>query len=298
MEPAIPVDARDHKPLPDKGCEMAIQRSGEPRGSLSEVQEAIKEVREVYRIGGKILKTCPIKGNYGKKLIQKQAAVHGLNEDLARKARQLADGDRGYTKEELEALFDLCLEHGYVLGISVVHKFLTVPKVNKQRVGFQEEAIKGHWTRSRIAAELRQRFGTRRQGGKKVKIPADLEGALSVMEEWAHHVGLKAKKFAASVKQNAMVPDAEKQLKPIFKALKRAERAANEVSGLAAQARKEPQKRSSRSPSGKRTAKTDGGVAREKKPATASSRSATRKKKTGQRDAGDAAELKEYFELS
>ena len=254
---------------------MAVQKTAEPRGSIAEVRTAFTRVRRAYGLGKKILKACPTEGTYGKKLIEEQAAKYKLNPDLARKARQMADAVNGYTKEELDTLFALCLEHGYVLGVSVVHKFVSVPKAEGQRIEFQEEAIQGHWTRARIAAELRRRFGTRRQGGRKAKIPEDRQGFLLAVEDWAHHAALMAKQLAESVKRSTTVPNAAKQLKPIYSALKRAERAASAVSGLASQARQKMMERSSRSPPRKASAKAKETAIRGKGKRASASRSSS-----------------------
>ncbi len=130
---------------------MAGRRTAEQRAFESKVEDAIRQVLKVSSIGRKILKACPFDESfdkiYGQNRIEEQAKAHGLNPDLARKARQLADGHRGYTEDELDALFDLCRDKKYVLGVSIVHKFLTVPKSNGRRAAFQEEAITGKWTR-------------------------------------------------------------------------------------------------------------------------------------------------------
>ena len=280
-------------PLLEDGTMTKRNRSVD---SLSaKVEKGIEHVRKAHSTGQEILEACP-RGKkrreiYRKKLVQKQAESLGLSEELGRKARQLASG---YTEPELKNLFALCREHHYVLGVSIVNKFLTIPKTKSQRAKFQEEAVKKNWTRARISAELRKRFGTRQKGGKKVKIAPDLEDALLQLEDWAYHVALMARKFDGALKQCAESPSQKESLKPVIEALQGAMEAASKVSEQA----KGRQKRSARAPSGEGTAKTDGRVARRKKPATASSRSAARKTKAGQRDAGDAAELREYFGLS
>jgi hypothetical protein len=51
-----------------------------------------------------------------------------------------------------------------------------------KRAALQKRCINKGWTRSELEAEIARRFGTRRQGGRRRKIPPDLTGLLIQLE--------------------------------------------------------------------------------------------------------------------
>jgi len=106
-----------------------------------------------------------------------EAGRRKINTDIARKKRQFADPNHGYTDDELDELCRLCEEHSCAFGVTLVYKLLTI-KSRKQRETFQRRAITNRWTLAELEVELRRRFGRRGKGGRKPKAPASKDEAL------------------------------------------------------------------------------------------------------------------------
>src|SRR4051812_13341999 len=82
-------------------------------------------LRAFYARGQASLRKHPGRAAYGS--MAAVDAAGGSGETL-RKARYCADPETGYTAAEFEALIRQCEAAGYVLGVSLVIRLLSVPK--------------------------------------------------------------------------------------------------------------------------------------------------------------------------
>ena len=148
---------------------------------------AVDSIRELHSIGRSL--NAPASGteDSGRMSIADVAAREGMNADTVRKARRFADPDEGYTPAELD---DLCEQIRRVQGAQAVSKpvfgrthvlrILSVPE--RGRKGLQAAAIRGAWSTAELEAEIAARYGSRRDGGRKRRIPADTLGLLAQVE--------------------------------------------------------------------------------------------------------------------
>jgi len=127
-----------------------------------------------------------------------EASRRKINTDIARKNRQFADPEHGYTAKDLEELCRLCDEHDCVFGVTSVYKLLTI-KDRNERSEIQETAIRNRWTLAELEVELRRRFGSRGSGGRRPKMPATKGETLVQLESmsltwirWCDGLGVKA----------------------------------------------------------------------------------------------------------
>lgn len=151
--------------------------------SPDEIETAIQQLRNYHRLGSEIRDSLPAGRAYNERVVERQAEARGLSTGTIRKLRTLADPEQGYGQAELEELCCLFREHGCAPRISIVYKFLSVPKDRDQRAEFQQQVIEGHWKRPRVDQELRKLFGGRRRsGGKRKRIPDDPGNVLAQIE--------------------------------------------------------------------------------------------------------------------
>jgi hypothetical protein len=158
---------------------MAVSRS-------AQVQQAVKDICEFHALGCRLPKKDEFKATYAKHVVEDLARKEQKNEDTIRKARALADPVAGYSPAELGELCRLIekVQSGlteddkdkYVFRPSHLIRLLSV-RPKRRRRALQERAIRGGWSKSRLEAEIAQRFGTRRTGGRK---PAPAE----TLETW------------------------------------------------------------------------------------------------------------------
>ena len=112
-----------------------------------------------------------------------------------RKARQFADPEAGYTKEDLEELFGQLRKHRPVFGSSFVGLLVTLSR--GQRKSFQRRCIKEGWSKSRLESELKLLRPNQRQGGRRRRVLnerqaiVDLEEKCETWRRWLVEVRLE-----------------------------------------------------------------------------------------------------------
>lgn len=164
-------------------------------------QKITKNITRILKFYKKAIKIPIInnkKSTYGKKQILEYAKKLNLNEDKTRKARQLANT---FTRDEIESL---CKEIQTVQSklesekrpftLSHLLRSLTVPE-RSNRWTFIRKTIKEGWSVRKLNEEIAREFGTRRQGGRKGRIPKDpgsflkqLERSCQTWRRWFHEV--------------------------------------------------------------------------------------------------------------
>jgi hypothetical protein len=150
-----------------------------------QVAAAVKAIRAFHELGRSLPVKASHKDGYGQGTVTVEAEKHGLNPDTVRKARQFADPVSGYTVAEVNALCrsirDVQEEQdGLVFGRTHLIRLLSVPK--KQRGKVQASAIENGWSTAELEAHIASRFGSRRDGGRKRRVPSDLPGVLVQLE--------------------------------------------------------------------------------------------------------------------
>lgn len=150
-----------------------------------QVAAAVKAVRAFHELGRSLPAKASHKDGYGQGTVTAEAEKHSLNPDTVRKARQFADPVSGYTVAEVNALCrsirDVQEEQdGAVFGRTHLIRLLSVPK--KQRAKVQAAAIENGWSTAELEAHIATRFGSRRDGGRKRRVPTDLPGVLVQLE--------------------------------------------------------------------------------------------------------------------
>jgi hypothetical protein len=163
------------------------------------VAAAVKSIEDFYALGRQIPPKLPPGETYGEGDLAAAAKKLCVSVELARQARQFADPEAGYTRKELDELCDLIrqvqpdqADDLPVFGRTHVVRLLTVPK--GRRAKLQRAAVAGGWSSNRLAYEVGVRFGPRRHGGRKRRLPADDLGVLTQAEQfcesWRRWVGL------------------------------------------------------------------------------------------------------------
>jgi hypothetical protein len=141
----------------------------------SQVAVAIDAIREFRRIGLQVLERSQ-GGVYGRRVVETMEEELGINQDTLRKARIVADEEKGYSRTALEKLCRLIREHqvsgeGAIFGPTHLNRLLRVPK--RDRDAFQAMAVKKRWSIDRLEAEIARRYGRRRAGGRKRRVAVD-----------------------------------------------------------------------------------------------------------------------------
>jgi hypothetical protein len=163
------------------------------------VAAAVKSIKAMYALGRKIPPKRSPKEAYSQGELAGAAEKLGVSAEFARQARQLADPTAGYTREELDELCELIREVQPdqaddlpVFGRTHVVRLLSVPKGRRGKL--QRDAVASGWSSNRLAHEVGVRFGPRRHGGRKRRLPADDLGLLAqaerFCESWRRWVGL------------------------------------------------------------------------------------------------------------
>lgn len=155
-----------------------------PHVSTEKVEAAIKAIREYHAQGRRSLKELPGRGEYGDKTLADQAKILGWNNTKLRKARQFARKKVGYSGNHLKKLYILLRENRPNFGISYVGLLVTVPLILRDEL--QKECIVNNWSTAELKAEIKKRFGSRRQGGRRRHVSSNPESALVQLEEMAH----------------------------------------------------------------------------------------------------------------
>jgi hypothetical protein len=152
------------------------------------VRDAIRQIRAFYKLGRKVPRKQPHKEHYNQQVIDTEAQRWNENPDTIRKARQFADPVEGYTREELKELCDLIKrvqpeqdERKAIFRRTHVIRLLSV-RPKRRRRALQREAILGGWSTAELEGEIAKRFGTRRHGGRRRRIPPDRDDLLVQLE--------------------------------------------------------------------------------------------------------------------
>jgi len=163
------------------------------------VGAAVKAIRDFHALGRSLPKKQPHKEAYDQGSVDAEAGKRGINPDTVRKARQFADPAAGYTPAEVNDLCRLIIavqpgqDDGYaVFGRTHLIRLLSVKK--QYRAGLQEAAVRGGWSTGELEAQIASRYGSRRDGGRKRRLPTDVLGLLTQVERlcegWRRWVAL------------------------------------------------------------------------------------------------------------
>ncbi|MFO0881820.1 MAG: hypothetical protein U0840_31425 [Gemmataceae bacterium] len=157
--------------------------SERPTASPEVVSQAIRDIRAYHDQGRQSLRDLPQRGEYGGGAIDGQAERLGWNPTRLRKARQFAHPEEGYSRDRLNELCRLLREHRPVFGVTHVALLVSVPW--SQREELQRECVEGNWSTQELQTEIKRRFGSRRQGGRRRRVSSDPSHALVQLEEMA-----------------------------------------------------------------------------------------------------------------
>ena len=134
------------------------------------VEAAIKKIEEHYRMGCMILEECGVSSPRGE--IGRLATQLKVNRDTAQKLRSIANPEAGYTRRELDQLYNQFREKGRALTITHFVKLVSVPR-GQLRKQLTDDSLNLEWSAQRLQAEIVARLGRRRTGGRK---PTVIEG--------------------------------------------------------------------------------------------------------------------------
>jgi hypothetical protein len=155
------------------------------------VAEAVRKIRAFYTLGRAIPRKQPHRDAYNQRVVEAEAERLGTNTDYVRKARQFADPIEGYTPQELNELCRLIKavqltqdDRKAVFGTSHLLRLLTV-RPRRRRAALQRRAIEGGWSVSELKLHIAKSFGTRRDGGRRRRIPSDRTALLAQLERMA-----------------------------------------------------------------------------------------------------------------
>lgn len=152
------------------------------------VEEAVREIRDFYDMGRKVEPKRPHKEAYGKNLVEHDARLWQEKASSIQKAREFANPEDGFTRHELTELCRLIREvqihqdeDKAVFTRSHLIRVLSV-RPKRRRRAFQREVIENGWSYAEMEAEIAKRFGSRRHGGRKPRLPRDKAGLLVQVE--------------------------------------------------------------------------------------------------------------------
>jgi hypothetical protein len=150
------------------------------RAEPEALMAAIAEIRAYHREGRFCLANTPKSGNYGKGFIVERCEQLGpsWNPTKLRKARQFA---AEYAPNDLRKLVDLLKRYRPVFGITHVGILLTVSKV-RVRTKLQRWCIDCNRSTAELEAEIKKRYGVRRQGGRRRAVGLDIDHVLVQLE--------------------------------------------------------------------------------------------------------------------
>ena len=99
------------------------QRTDRLKDPRTDVQTAIRELRNGYRVGRAILRKFGPRADLGEHQIEQIAEEHGRTVDACRKLRQLV---MLYDEKDLAELCDLCRRHRRAFRLSLVYKIVSI----------------------------------------------------------------------------------------------------------------------------------------------------------------------------
>jgi len=174
-------------------------------------------MKELFALGLEIAPKATTQAAYGRNVIQAEAERRKLKPETIRRARQLADPVDGYTAEELR---ELCrhiaqIHPGQdddlaVFTCSHLVRLLSI-RPKSRRIVLQQKVIEQGWSTARLEAEIAARYGTRRAGGKRRRIPRDVVGLLiqieAMTESWRRWMGLVRQEGNGNGQRQAVLAD-------------------------------------------------------------------------------------------
>ena len=173
-----------------------------PKATRADVDEAIRQIRAYYRQGKASLKELPGRGGYdvgaivtqARRLREQEPGNHWSDTKL-RKARQLARPKDGYSAPQLNDLCRLLRAHRPHFGVAHLGVLVTV-RWTDGRKALQKKCIVNDWSKTELEAQIKLRFGSRRQGGRHRRVATD-PGQLLVQIDEAADSFLRWYKVAA-----------------------------------------------------------------------------------------------------
>jgi hypothetical protein len=138
-----------------------VARVAKDQASVA-VRRAIRALNRFYGIGRESLGRYPERMKYGAMGAEARAAKR--HPEMLRKARSFADA---YSAREFEQLLSLAQDQECRLGVSLIIRLLTVRSAD--RPALQRQVIGGHWSHSKLEAEIRKRYGNRRPAAGRLQ---------------------------------------------------------------------------------------------------------------------------------
>jgi hypothetical protein len=130
----------------------------------ADVSEALSRLRQFHAQGTKSLTKYPGRVLYGSMIALDEK---GGSSEMLRKARQFAEV---FALDELNDLCDLCERHSFAQGVGHVFRLL---RIQKDRKGFFQTAIKHRWSVKQLDVEILRRNKSHSQAGRRRRVPAD-----------------------------------------------------------------------------------------------------------------------------
>jgi hypothetical protein len=154
----------------------------------AKVAAAVKAIKDFHGLGLVLPRKQAHKDAYDQGTVDAEARKHGINPDTVRKARQFADPVAGYTPAEVRDLCKLITDvqpdqddRDGVFSRTHLIRLLSVKK--QRRAALQEAAIRKGWSSAELEAQIAARYGSRRDGGRKRRLPGDALGLLAQVEQ-------------------------------------------------------------------------------------------------------------------
>lgn len=150
------------------------------------IRKKIEVISEIFKLGKSVSEFYGKNRSHGGDIIGMLADDHSTNRDNIRKAKKIAET---YTDNEIMIIFDLMFrtqkDQGpskSLFSFSHLTRLLTVES-KEERETLLERSLEEGWSLSRLNQEISQKFGPRKQGGRKPQIPNDLPAFLGEMEK-------------------------------------------------------------------------------------------------------------------
>lgn len=194
----------------------------------------IQEIEDFYERGAAL----PKERAYGKRRLAKLAEDEGISEDTLRKARAFADEANGYSRQDLQELFEHLRSHQYrnpkwKFGRTHIIRLLSVPRLRDKRNRLQKRVINNEWSCSKLEDEIRRVYGTRKNGGRQRSVPSDRKGLLSLIEHecdcWKRWCSSLRRESKGKVPADVLPAEVQTKLDQIEKLVKKLQNAAKDA---------------------------------------------------------------------
>lgn len=153
-----------------------------PRASSTDLDDAIREIRDFHAKGRESIRLLPGRGGFGVGEIEEQALRLGWTGTKLRKARRFATQ---YPGRELDELCRLVREHRAIFRTAHVGVLVTAPET-KVRDAVLLWCLNGNHSKADFEQEVQKRVGKRRKGGRRRRIDKDPGRLLIQVEETAN----------------------------------------------------------------------------------------------------------------